>query len=411
MLALIFLALVIAGTPAHSLDESAARQQFEAGRVSFEAQRYAEALDWFEAAVRSGLSGPAVQFNIGVCAYRLGRFERAEQAFTEVARTQTMAALAHYNLGLVATAREDPRAAARWFSAAERETTDERLRSLAARQLDELSVEHTGRNWFAYGSIAGGYDDNVALVSDADVLGVSGLADSFIETQLALTAPLAGPWQFDTGLVLIDYLELNTFDQLGLYAGARYRRSTGRWNNEFGLQLAYSTLDAEGFENRQALALQTSRSFGPEWRLRLRYRGSNVEGLSDFGELSGFRHEANARLSRHYEPWDLSLEYQFEANDYDDDGLSDRRNQFGLTLERRLDGGWVTTFEALWRHSRYDVSANGTEERVELGLSVMRVLSERWRLIARYGYAHNEADIPQLNYQRSRGSLGVEAMF
>jgi Tetratricopeptide repeat len=351
-----------------------------------------------------------VHFNIGVCAYRLGHYQRAEQAFAEVARTQNMAALAHYNLGLVALAREDQTAAARWFSTAEQETSDERLRALAAGQLDELRVESAERNWFAYGTIAAGYDDNVALVSDANVLGVSGLGDGFLEAQLALTAPLARLWQFDAGMVLIDYQELDIYDQDGLYAGGRYRRTAGNWSNEVGLQLAYSTLDGEGFENRQTVALQTGTSFGPEWRLRLRYRGSNVEGLSDFEELSGLRHEANVRLTKHREPWDMSLAYQFEVNDYDDEALSDRRQQLGFTLERRVYGNWVTTLDALWRHSRYDMSTNGTEQRVELGLSLMRVLSERWRLIARYGYADNDADIPVLNYQRNRMSLGVEAL-
>ena len=84
------------------------------------------------------MSGPAVHFNIGVCAYKLGRWSRAEAAFREVARTPEMAALAHYNLGLVALGAGKSDEAARWFAQVERETTDERLKSLATARLAQL---------------------------------------------------------------------------------------------------------------------------------------------------------------------------------------------------------------------------------------------------------------------------------
>ena len=115
-----------------------ASPQFEAGKQAFAAQDYAAALDDFEAAAAAGMSGPAVQFNIGVCAYRVGNWSRAESAFRETARTPAMAALAHYNLGLVALADRKNDEAARWFALAEREAGDEGLQALATQQLARL---------------------------------------------------------------------------------------------------------------------------------------------------------------------------------------------------------------------------------------------------------------------------------
>ena len=63
------------------------------------------------------------------------------------------------------------------------------------------------------------------------MLGVSGTDDTFAELQLAATAPLVGDWRFDGGLVLLDYQDLDSFDQLSSNAGARYRmalRAMGR---------------------------------------------------------------------------------------------------------------------------------------------------------------------------------------
>jgi TolA-binding protein len=73
----------------------------------------------------------AVHFNIGVAAYRSGDYPRAERAFREVAATPAMAALAHYNLGLVELKRGHERAARGWFEQAAQDGGDDRLRSLA----------------------------------------------------------------------------------------------------------------------------------------------------------------------------------------------------------------------------------------------------------------------------------------
>ena len=58
------------------------------------------------------------------------------------------------------------------------------MKSLATARLAQLPPPPE-RNWLAYGSLAAGYDDNVALVSGGDVLGVSGTDDTFAELQLA----------------------------------------------------------------------------------------------------------------------------------------------------------------------------------------------------------------------------------
>ena len=49
-----------------------AAQLFDAGKAAFAKGDFAAALDAFDSALRTGLSGPAVNFNIGVAAYRLG---------------------------------------------------------------------------------------------------------------------------------------------------------------------------------------------------------------------------------------------------------------------------------------------------------------------------------------------------
>jgi tetratricopeptide (TPR) repeat protein len=385
-----------------------ALQQFEMGKQAVAAQDFASALDAFEAAAAAGMSGPAVHFNIGVCAYRLGRWSRAASAFREVARTPQMAPLAHYNLGLVALGDGKRDEATRWFAQAERETTDEALRSLATRQLAQLP-RPPERNWVAFGSLAAGYDDNVALVSGGDVLGVSGTDDTFGQLQIAAAGPLVGPWQFDGGIVLLDYQDLDSFDQLTANAGARYRLPLGDWTGDAALQLSYTTLDSEGFESKRMLLLQATRTLSEEWRLRARYRFSDIDGLDGFQGLDGYRHELGVRGVWSRNSWDITVEYRFDSSDYEDESLSFSRHQLGVDVQRDLAENWIVEAGLSFDRSRYDVAANGTEERFELTAAASRKLGRTWRVVVRYAYADNQADLPEFNYQRNLVSAGVEA--
>jgi len=241
------------------------------------------------------------------------------------------------------------------------------------------------------------------------VLGVSGTDDAFAEVQLAAAAPLTGAWRFDGDLFLIDYQDLDNFDQLNIDMGARYRRALGDWRGEAALQFAYATLDGEGFENRRILLLQGTRTLTDEWRLRARYRFSDIDGLDGFGGLDGHRHELGVRGLWHRDEWDVTIEYRFDSNDTQDENLSYDRHLVSVDVQRDLDENWSVRADLSFDHSRYDVTANGSEERTELELAVSRTFGSRWRAVARYAYADNQADVPEFDYQRNRFSVGVEA--
>lgn len=407
--ALLSLALLIVSQgSAHAFNDEAARG-FRSGSSAFQAGDYATALAAFEAALAAGLSGPAIHFNIGVVSYRLGRYERAQSAFQEVARTPAMAALAYYNLGLVALARDDSASAARWFGRVEQATDDSRLRELASARLAELPPPAPERSWIGYAAVGAGYDDNVALVANSNVLGISDTADNFIELQATLAAALNDSWRLDGSLMLTDYQDLDAFDQLGVQGGTRYRWRAGGWTNDAGLRLGYTLLDGAGFENRRTLSLQTSTQLRPDLSARARYRFNDIDGMNEYSGLTGRRHDASTRLSWARSAWDFGVEYQFEVADYDDATLSATRQQVRMDIERTLASDWSVLLEAFRRHSDYDVHANGSEERIDLALSVTKILSPRWRVLVRYAYTDNAADLAEYDYRGNRIWVGLEA--
>jgi tetratricopeptide (TPR) repeat protein len=386
-----------------------AGRQFRAGSIAFQAGDYTKALAAFEAALAQGMSGPALHFNIGVAAYRAGNYARAEAAFREVANTPAMAGLAYYNLGLVELKRNDPDAAARWFTRVEAATQDARLRQLASTQLDGFEPPPATPTWFGYAGFGIGHDDNVALIANSDVLGISDSADDFAEAQFALSMPIGDAWRIDGGVNAVDYQTLDSFDQLGAQVGGRYRWSVGDWINDAGAQLAHTLLDGSSFESRRALFVQTRRELRPDLTVHGRYRFNDIDGHDEFRGLSGRRHELSAALDWVQAAWDFRFGYLLEIGDYDDHALSATRHELSFEAESEFATDWTVSFGASRRHSRYDDHTNGKEQRTELALALTRTLTARWQVFVRYAYANNDADASEFDYTGNRINAGVEA--
>ena len=108
--------------------------------------------------------------------------------------------------------------------------------------------------------------------------------------------------------------------------------------------------------------------------------------------------------------WDFGAEYQFDVGDYDDSSLSATRHRLGAEIEHTFSDGWAAILEASQRYIEYDLDRNGSEERTELGLSISKAFGTRWRMILRYAYTDNAADVAEFDYRGNRISAGVEAV-
>lgn len=355
------------------------------------------------------LDGPAIHYNIGVAAYRLGRFDRARTAFEEVARTPSMAALAHYNLGLVAKAQSNSAAAREHFARAYEETGDERLKGLARTQLG--AAEPPQRlEWAVFASSGVGYDDNVTLSSSGTQLGIAKESDVYGDSLVAGTVQLGGGWRVDGDLSYLNYLDLDDYDQLSASAGGRYRFDVADWRTDVGLELGATLLDGDVLERRQVLLAQATRALTKAWSLRARYRLSFVDGAGEFDGLDGLRHEVSARMTYAQIAWGGNVGYRFERNDYDAAALSATRHYLFAEAYRSITRLWTARGSVSVRHGEYD-GAGGSEDRVELTAAAERSLSDRLTLVMQYGFTDSDADEAALDYRRNRVFVGVEATF
>lgn len=395
-----------------------AQAHFASGTAAAAEGDYEAALKAFRAALAAGQDGPAVHYNIGVSAWWLGDLAAAEEAFLAAAAYPAMAPLAHYNLGLVAQRRGDDTAARRWFSLArDHSASDPALNQLAASALEGLgpaaaaAPAHRERVAVFLGANAG-YDDNVALLADGDLLGVSDQDSAYTELQLAALAPVGGDFSVQAGGYLLDYFDVPELGQAGAQLEVWYRPRVGAWQLEVGAGYALNQLDGERFEDQRRIAAGMTRRFGADWRLRWRLEYDDIEGQAPYAGLTGDRLATRLQLRRYLDGQEWQLEYRFEANDRDNPELSPDRHRLDADWRREFGRGLQLQAGIGWRHSSYDTPGlSWTERRLTALLGLSGPLAGAWEWVVRYDHTRNDASLEEFDYSRNRGFAGVQASF
>ena len=399
--------------------EDEAGASFEAGTLAAAEGDFAAALEAFRAALAAGQSGPVIYYNIGVCAWSLGDLAAAEQAFLATAEYPSMAPLAHYNLGLIAQRRGDVPAAQRWFELARASSaSDPTLNRLAVDALAALPPEpaaepaarSTGGAVYLAANV--GYDDNVVLLSDGDVIGVSDLDSGYGELQFAGLAPIGKDFSLQGGAYLLNYFDLPELDQTGAQLELLYRPQVGDWRLELGAGYSVNLLDGERFEDERGLSIGATRRFGADWRLRWRVDYADIEGKTPYEGLTGDRIETRFQLRRYLDGQQWQLEYRFETNDRDDPELSPDRHRIDAEWRRDIGRGLRLQADLGWRHSSYDTpELSWTEQRLVALLGLTGPIAGAWEWVLRYDFTRNDSSVEEFDYTRNRGFAGVQASF
>jgi len=359
------------------------------------------------------MDGPAVHYNIGVAAFRSGALDRAERAFREVARTPAMAALAHYNLGLVSMQRGDQKAARREFDIAARDAGDERLAALAARRLEELPPAPPPVAWSLYGRTGAGYDDNVALRSESIDSSGSGEADAFAELLLSASSSFAGDWRADAAVALLNYGDLDEFDQGAFSLGAARGFDPGGWYIEPGIYANYLTLGGDVYEQSAMASVRASRKFSGGRRLQTWLGITAVDGEGDYSGLSGSRANLAVRYEWSWQAWSFAALARAEDNDSDDAVFATSWAELGASAEWSLSTRWSFTAAAAQRRIRHpaqpDIDIEAWQDR--RGTYRLGAIAKYWKqgqLFIRYEHERNASPIESYEYKRNWVAASIE---
>jgi tetratricopeptide (TPR) repeat protein len=401
-------------------DDREAQAEFAAGTAHVAAGDYTAALDAFLAARDAGLTGPAVHHNIGVCAWMLGDLDLAESAFLATAGFPAMAPLAHYNLGLVAQQRDEPAAAQAWFELAFAGSGDDAvLRQLAQAQLGAYSPQPESSGAppgfgppYGFFSAAAGYDSNVGLVADGELLGVSDLGSPYGELQAVVLLPLPRDFSIRGGFYHLEYFDLPELDQTGAQLELLFSYRLGDWGTQFGAGYNLNRLDGERFDDQRTLMASAYRWLNDEWDARLQLRYADIEGRAPYEGLSGDWGEFSLRLRRHLDQQRWQIEYRFETNDRASPELSPDRHrvdvEWRLPLARRIE---LTTALG-WRRSRYSTPGMSWSERSWIAAAGFAgPLAGAWEWVLRYDWLDNDSSLPEFEYRRNRAFAGLRAAF
>jgi tetratricopeptide (TPR) repeat protein len=408
--------LLICSTAAGATGQAAA-EAFAAGSRAFDARDWSGALAAFEAAREAGMDEPSVLYNIGVCRYRLGAYAQAERAFAELAaRWPAMAPLAEYNAGLARYRLGDEAGALAAFRRAA-QASDPTLARLAGRMLERLSPPAAPAPvpaWSAFVDLSLGFDDNVALQDDASLAAGESTDSPFVAVfgQLG-RAPSGNGFGGTASAYAVRYPEAAEFDQDVAQVAGFFRGAWAGFDVELGPELAFSTLDGDGFERRLGAAFALERGLSDAVRLEARLVFETIDEIDDrFAFVDGTRGALALTLERRAGPARFGLKYALSVDDRADPAASPTRHHFTLRYDRPLDGPWALGAMAAFRTGRYDDLAEPREEeRRELGLALYRDLPDGWQLALDYRYTSNSANVDAFDYERNRVQLGVNRVF
>ena len=385
-----------------------------AGQESFGNGDYQSALRYFESERDSGRDGPAVHYNIAVCQFKLGRFERAGDSFQLIAnRFPKMRGLANYNLGLVALRKGDNEAARRHFLNAYEESPDNRkLRILSSNRLRELTYDMPiASGWSGVVGLRAGFDDNVALRDEVGLPAGTTTESPVID----VFASIQGPWDKESGfrvdasLYVIRNFDADDFDQTEIRSGALYDWRADAWRVQVGGHYSAGTLGGDAFDRKAGVNARAVRYLSDNSSVDLHFSYDEVTDADAlFAGIAGSRQQLQARYRWHSTAHRLILQYMQESNHRDDPGVSPDRNGFTAKYRYQPGAGWGFEGGIGFRSSDYDdLDVPRSEDLFTTHLALTRELADDWMVLLEYRYSDNDSSDLAFSYDRNQISLGA----
>jgi hypothetical protein len=373
---------------------------------------------------------PKLDYNIGVCYYRLSQYARAKRAFLRAADHPPLRDLSHYNVALVESARNREDEARIWFGRVYSESDNARLKALAARRLGlEVAPERAGGSkWFGGFSTAVGYDDNI---EDPSQTGVTDKGDNFAKLLLYTSGLLQGSHRNGLRLGLNGYFlrhqDVSAYDINLLQANLTKSFTVADWRNRAGVGLEQTSLGGDDYLQTVKLTMTGEMPLSASDALRLRYRYSSIASQdAAYDKLEGNRHEAELRWQRKRNSRRLRASYEYEVNDREDyqgattfSSYSPTRHTLELRAGIEPAQAWEFDGRLAYRNSRYadaNVLVGGgsvtrEDDRLLAGVALSRRLSASLKVDLDYKYTDNDSNLDVYDYSRSIYSIGLSGSF
>ncbi len=401
------------------------------GVAAFQAGDYTHALDAFLRARAAGYKGVQLDYSLGATYYRLGLYASSQREFENLLHARGLAALCHYNLGLIAVARGERTTALREYRTAYADASQPDIKRLAAAEITRLmtSISRPVR-WFGYANLSSGYDDNVALMPQSGVV-LPSRQGSTLTTVLAggvgqLTGSYANGIQLSGSYYGTDYQRLSQYNETMLTLGPQYRYASAPWSARMGVSGSNVTLGGAGFETLHSFQLEAKKTLADGNRLAAGYEYQQVSGDRSFDYLTGWQQQVFIEDEITAPGYEATFGYQHEINRRNDLTLgteflsaSPTRNRLYAQLKLRSTDMLSWEFGVTYEKSLYGkpdilVSGNttttiGRSDVFYIGrIGAEYKLAKWWSLKAEYRYLKNSSNVGIYSYQSNRFSISLE---
>jgi hypothetical protein len=385
---IVFLALGAINAQGASTD---AKALFRAGIQAFNDGNLENARRHLESAAELGLKARSLTYNLGVVYFRLQLYDKAKTTFHQLIPT-SQKALAYYNIGLIALARDDTPAASEAFKQVLASEPDENLITLATRQLKRLAPDTqnkpASRLWSGLISLGGGYGNNIALFPDT---APTKLNSGFTEAIAAASGYLYrdGTSGLNSSLKLYSrhYPSEHRFDMQIIQADAGWveRAAPGRINVGVGGDHIWRDQQTRERRGRLFAGLRTRHCPGSQALCSIRVEAMQVFPSSSTEAYGGQMYRLDARYQTEIGQWSGDLKYRAEYNNRDNlktpdefFSLSPQRHGIKGTIDYALTPKLTLETGAEFRFSYY---------RTPHELRIMEARQEIRREDKRYRYA------------------------
>lgn len=394
-----------------TLAEESHDTAFEFGVKAFSQGEYKKAAEFFEASRKADNKSTALYYNLGVSYYKLKNYSEARKNFELLTSESNLVPLAHYNLGLVALKGGDKQAAKKHFQITFRTAKEGKLRLLAKKQLDN-SARPERKIWSGFISVAGGYDDNVALNVD-DTVEASDIKDEFVEVIGGASAQLVGTRangiQLSSTIYSKRYREAKEFSFDNFRIGPEVDRKIGEWNTTLKGFVDWGFIAGNLFESIFNAEITGNRRIHNKLNLRLRYRLSRINASSAYESQSGTRHRLISEIRTNINNIYTRLGYTLELNNRNDLSFPTRHTIY-FSANRNLIDTLNTEITGQYRYSNYK-NITRDDRRLWLTFKLYREIPWKLRLFGKYEFIKNSSNIDQSDYASNIISIGIERFF
>ncbi len=394
-----------------------AGSSFAAASAAFARGDFGEALRSFIAARAASAPTPALDYNIGVCEYKLGDYAAAEASFRELGRAfPAFRALADYNRGLALAKLGRAREARTAFAAAA-SAGGEAVRRLADAELAALDAgaPTAAQRWAGAFDLAVGHDDDVALVAELSLPAGQAAGSTFTEAVAAASRSFATgvPLRLDVSGYSVRYRDTSQYDQDALRIELTALERPAPWRFEAGPYFDYGTLDGRGLQRILGIDARAQRSVAARASLDLRASYETIDPIAAaYAFLDGTRGRLQAALDFDVRSGRVRAALGLETNDRDDPSVSPERHRVSVAYRRALAPSWWLDGELAYRRSRYgDLAIERREDLTELHVLARRELTGDWTFNVDYLWSDNDATDPAYAYTSRRLGLGASKSF